>query len=55
MVIIGYQFIKLYLLDKFNKKKELPTINKLFILDILKTISKSTTNKGKQKNEYFKN
>ena len=51
MVIIGYQFIRLYLLNKFNKKEELPTINKLFILDVLKTISKSTTNKGKQKNE----
>ena len=51
LVILGYQFIRLYLLDKFNNNKELPLINKLFILDILKTISKSTTERGKQKNE----
>ena len=31
-VIIGYQFIRLYLLDKFNNNKPFPTINKNFIL-----------------------
>jgi hypothetical protein len=46
-VILGYQFIRLYLLDKFINKKEFPTINKNFILDVLKTISLSDTNKGK--------
>ena len=34
-VIIGYQFIRLYLLDKFNKNLEFPTIDKQFILDVL--------------------
>ena len=33
-VILGYQFIRLYLLDKFNNNKEFPTINKNFILDV---------------------
>ena len=27
-VILGYQFIRLYLLDKFINKKDFPTINK---------------------------
>ena len=43
-VVLGYQFIRLYLLDKFNNKKEFPTINKNFILDVLKTIASSDTN-----------
>ena len=46
-VIIGYQFIRLYLLDKFNNNKPFPTINKNFILDVLKTIATSETNRGK--------
>ena len=50
-VIIGYQFIRLYLLDKFNKNLEFPTIDKQFILDVLKTIGKSDTNRGKQKTD----
>jgi len=48
-VILGYQFIRLYLLDKFNNNLKFPTINKQFILDVLKTIGKSETNRGKQK------
>jgi len=48
-VIIGYQFIRLYLLDKYNKDENLPSIDKQFVLDVLKTIGKSDTNKGKQK------
>ena len=51
IITLGYQFIRLYLLDKFNNNKELPIINKLFILDVLKTISKTTTEKGKKINE----
>ena len=51
LVILGYQFIKLYLLDKYNNKLELPTINKQFILDVLKTIGSSKDNRGKQKTE----
>jgi hypothetical protein len=50
-VIIGYQFIKLYLINKYDSKIELPTINKQFILDVLKTISTSETNRGKKKKE----
>jgi len=50
-VVLGYQFIRLYLLDKFNNKKEFPTINKNFILDVLKTIASSDTNRGKSNKE----
>ena len=50
-VILGYQFIRLYLLDKFNNNLEFPAINKQFILDVLKTIGKSETNRGKQKTQ----
>jgi len=50
-VIIGYQFIRLYLLDKYNKNEDLPIVDKQFILDVLKTIGKSETNRGKQKLE----
>jgi len=50
-VIIGYQFIRLYLLDKYNKNEDLPIVDKQFILDVLKTIGKSETNRGKQKSE----
>jgi len=46
-VILGYQFIRLYLLDKFNNNKLFPAINKQFILDVLKTIATSETNRGK--------
>lgn len=55
-VIIGYQFIRLYLLDKFNNKKDFPIINKQFVLDILKTISTSETQRGKSnKDDKIKN
>lgn len=40
-VSIGYQFIKLYLLDKFKNDEEFPTVNLQFVLDALKTISSS--------------
>ncbi len=55
-VIIGYQFVKLYLLTKYTNNIDLPTINKQFILDVLKTISTSETNRGKKtKDENIKN
>jgi hypothetical protein len=55
-VILGYQFIRLYLLDKFNTNKDFPTINKSFILDVLKIIATSETNRGKSnKDENIKN
>lgn len=50
-VILGYQFIRLYLLDKFNSNKDFPTINKSFVLDVLKTIATSQTKRGKSNKE----
>jgi hypothetical protein len=47
LVIYGYQFIRLYLLDKYNRREEFPIINKQFILDVLKTISTCETTRGK--------
>jgi hypothetical protein len=50
-VVVAYQFIRLYLLEKFNNNLELPTINKQFVLDVLKTIGISETNRGKKKKD----
>jgi len=50
-VIYGYQFIRLYLINKFNKNETLPTLNKAFILDVLKTIGDTETKRGKQKRD----
>ncbi len=44
-------FQHINLLDKFSNNKEFPNINKQFILDVLKTVSYTETNKGKQKSE----
>ena len=56
IVILSYQFLRLYLLDKFNNNQELPTINKQFVLDIIKTISSSNSQRGqKTKQENIKN
>jgi len=56
IVILSYQFIRLYLLDKFNKNIELPTINKQFVLDVIKTISSPNSKRGqKTKQENIKN
>lgn len=56
IVILSYQFIRLYLLDKFNNNQELPTINKQFVLDVIKTISSANTKRGqKTKQENIKN
>ena len=55
-VIIVYQFIKLYVLEKFKNNKPFPTINQNFILDVLKTIATSETNRGKSnKDTHIKN
>ena len=55
-VVIGYQFIRLCLLDKFCNNEEFPIVNKQFILDVLKTIASSDTNKGKSnKDDKIKN
>jgi hypothetical protein len=56
IVILSYQFIRMYLLDKFNNKQELPTVNKHFVLDVLKTVSFPKTKRGqKTKQENIKN
>jgi hypothetical protein len=56
IVILSYQFIRMYLLNKFNNKQDLPTINKQFVLDVIKTISSPNTKRGqKTKEENIKN
>lgn len=56
IVILSYQFIRMYLLNKFNNKQELPTINKQFVLDVIKTISSPNSKRGqKTKEENIKN
>ena len=56
IVVLSYQFIRLFLLDKFNSNQELPTINKQFVLDAIKTISSPNSNRGqKLKPENIKN
>ena len=55
-VINGYQFIRLYLLDKFKNNLEFPNIDKNFILDVLKNVGTSKDNRGKSnKEENIKN
>ena len=56
IVILTYQFIRMYLLDKFNHNQELPKINKQFVLDVIKTVSSPKSNSGqKTKEENIKN
>ena len=56
IIILSYQFIRMYLLNKFNNKQDLPTINKQFVLDVIKTISSPNTKRGqKTKEENIKN
>ena len=56
IVILSYQFIRMYLLNKFNNKQELPIINKQFVLDVIKTISSPNTKRGqKMKEDNIKN
>ena len=55
IVVLSYQFIRMYLLNKFNNNQELPTINKQFVLDVIKTISSPNTQRGqKMKQENIK-
>ena len=51
IVILSYQFIRLYLLDKFNTNKVIPTINKQFVLDVIKTVSSPNSKRGQKKNK----
>jgi hypothetical protein len=56
IVILSYQFIRMYLLNKFNYYHEFPKINKQFVLDVIKTISSPKSNSGqKTKEENIKN
>lgn len=56
IVIVSYQFIRLFLLDKFTNNKEFPIIDKQFILDVIKTVASSDTERGKKnKDENIKN
>jgi hypothetical protein len=56
IVILSYQFIRIYLLNKFNNNQELPIINKQFVLDVIKTFSSPNTKRGqKTKEENIKN
>jgi hypothetical protein len=56
IVILSYQFIRMYLLNKFNHYQEFPKINKQFVLDVIKTISSPNTKRGqKTKQENIKN
>ena len=50
IVILSYQFIRLYLLDKYNNNVDLPTINKQFVLDVMKTVSSADTKVGQKTN-----
>jgi hypothetical protein len=56
IVIVSYQFIRMFLLYKFQNNQELPKINKQFILDVIKTVSSTTSKRGqKKKQENIKN
>jgi hypothetical protein len=47
LVIHTYQFIRLYVLDKYTKNQPLPTIDKTFILYCIKTLG-TRDNRGKK-------
>ena len=51
IVILSYQFIRLYLLNKFNHNQEFPKINKQFVLDVIKTVSSPKSNSGQKTKE----
>ena len=51
IVILSYQCIRMYLLNKLHHNQEFPKINKQFVLDIIKTVSSPNTKKGQKTNE----
>jgi hypothetical protein len=56
IVVVSYQFIRLFLLDKFHRNQEFPKINKQFVLDVIKTVSSPKSKSGqKTKQENIKN
>jgi len=50
IVVLSYQFIRLYLLDKYTTNVDLPTINKQIVLDVMKTVSSADTKSGQKTN-----
>ena len=50
LVIHTYQFIRLYVLDKYTKNQPLPTIDETFILYCIKTLG-TRDNRGKKGKE----
>lgn len=54
IVIQIYQFLNLYLIDKYDKNEELPNINDIFIKAIIKTITKRRDTRGKPPSETTK-
>lgn len=53
--VIGYQFIRSYLIYKFNKNEQFPKLNKEFILDCLKVIGETNTKQGKKTDKNISN
>ena len=51
IVVVSYQFIRLFLLDKFHRNLELPKINKQFVLDVIKTVSSPKSKSGQKTNQ----
>ena len=51
IIILTYQFIRLYFLYKYKNKEELPLLSKEFILYCIKTVSEPKTQRGQQKNK----
>ena len=54
VVIQTYQFLNLYLIDKYDKNEEFPEINDIFIKAIIKTITKRQDTRGKPPSENTK-
>jgi len=51
IIIHTYNFLKLYILHYFNENNVVPSIDKHFIMSIMKTVSKKNNNHGKKPNE----
>jgi hypothetical protein len=54
IVIQTYQFLNLYLIDKYDKNEGFPEINDIFIKSIIKTITKRQDTRGKPPSENTK-
>ena len=54
IVIHTYNFLKLYIIDCYKKKKQTPNIDIKFIMNIMMTVSSRNTHKGREKNDETK-